>query len=315
MKSSSPLISIVITNYNYGEYIAQAIESALAQTYENIEIIILNDGSTDNSEEVIAKYYKVNPKIRYYHQDNRGIVYTRNKGLKLAKGEFVCFLDADDFFNRNYIEKVYQMAEKFDADVVYPNWHFVGDGVNEPDTNFAEFDPKLLQLQIIHCTAESLIRKSAIGEHVFKSKDVAEDWEFFIGLSLDGTRFKLAKNIFINYRIKPNSRGSKNNALDDMRSFTNILERYKKEYGNKVVDPLELPITKYAEYKKQLELHYEDLEQGHKLLERDYRRLEKKTSDLESDINDISNSYSYRIGLRITAPWRFFKELAEKNKR
>jgi len=239
---NNPLVSVIITNYNYGQYISKAIESVIAQTYPNIELVIINDGSTDNSHQIIKSLIKKNPgkNIRYINRANKGVVYTRNEGIELARGEFISYLDADDYFNKSYINKSYQIAKEYNADVVYPNWHFVGEWLGRPDTNFPEFNPKLLQLQKLHCTPASLIRKSAIGGYRFRVEEVAEDWDFFIGLSLGGATFKLAKDNYINYRIRKGTRASRNDPREDTRHFVDILTRYRNEYGDKVINPSKL---------------------------------------------------------------------------
>jgi len=239
---SKPLISVIITNYNYGKYVAKAIKSVLVQTYPNIELIIINDGSTDDSDEVIKKVIRqsLGRDIRYISRENKGVVYTRNEGMELATGEFICYLDADDYFNKSYLSKSYKIAVEYNADVIYPNWHFVGEWLGRPDTNFPEFTPELLQLQKLHVTPASIVRKKSIKNHIFEVEKVAEDWDFFIGLSLDGAKFKLAKDNHINYRIRKGTRGSRNDPKDDTRYFVEILQKYKKIYGDRVINPKRL---------------------------------------------------------------------------
>lgn len=94
-------ISVIIPNYNYARYLDQAIESVLVQSYENIELIVVNNGSTDNSLEVLEKY---RDKIRLINQPNLGQSGARNSGLSLSSGEFIAFLDADDFWEPNKLE-------------------------------------------------------------------------------------------------------------------------------------------------------------------------------------------------------------------
>ena len=94
-------ISVIIPNYNYARYLDQAIESVLVQSYENIELIVVNNGSTDNSLEVLEKY---EDKIRLINQPNLGQSGARNSGLSLSSGEFIAFLDADDFWEPNKLE-------------------------------------------------------------------------------------------------------------------------------------------------------------------------------------------------------------------
>jgi len=88
-----PLVSIIITTFNHGQYIEKAIKSALAQSYTNTEIIIVDDGSTDNTEQIVKSFSG----IVYFHQKNGGLSNARNTGIRICKGEYIVFLDADDW--------------------------------------------------------------------------------------------------------------------------------------------------------------------------------------------------------------------------
>lgn len=105
-----PLISIVIPCYNRELYIKDAINSALAQTYDNIEIIVVDDGSTDNSVSVLSEYGN---RIKLIQQTNKGVSAARNKGLSLASGDYVVFLDSDDWISNDLIENHVKAAEKW----------------------------------------------------------------------------------------------------------------------------------------------------------------------------------------------------------
>ncbi|MGZ3863965.1 MAG: glycosyltransferase [Bacteroidia bacterium] len=102
--SQKSLVSIVIPCYNAAQYIGQSIESVLNQTYKNLEIIIINDGSTDESELSITKYLPLDNRIKYFTQANQGVSATRNRGIEMAKGEFIAFLDSDDVWEPENIE-------------------------------------------------------------------------------------------------------------------------------------------------------------------------------------------------------------------
>ena len=91
----NPLVSIVINNYNYGNYVQNSIVSALNQTYENFEIIVVDDGSTDHSRDVICKYER---EIIAVYKENGGQASALNRGFQLSQGEIICFLDSDDVF-------------------------------------------------------------------------------------------------------------------------------------------------------------------------------------------------------------------------
>ena len=225
MNKKLPIISVVITNYNYGKFLNKSIRSVIAQTYKNIEIILIDDCSTDNSKDI---YEEFNKKIKIIeHKKNKGIVETRNEAIDIIKGDFLCFLDADDYFDNDYIENLYQVLIENEADVVYPNWRLFGN-TNEKFI-FDEFDEKKLQLQEIHITPSSLVRKSGIKNLRFESKKVAEDWDFFVRLSLLGVKFKVADNVFINYQIKSDSRGSRHKEIEDIKLFLDILNKIRKE--------------------------------------------------------------------------------------
>ena len=117
-------VSVIIPAYNCDRYIVRAVESVLGQTYQNWEIIVVDDGSTDNTRQVLSPYLDL---IQYIYQDNQGAAIARNRACKLAKGEFLAFLDADDFFLPEKLEK--QVA-CFDADstldLVQTGWVIVG---------------------------------------------------------------------------------------------------------------------------------------------------------------------------------------------
>jgi len=244
----SPRISVIITCYNYESYVAQAIESVLNQTYENIELIIVNDGSTDDSDKIIKEYVKRNPGIIYINQKNHGVVYTRNMGMEIASGDYLCCLDADDFFNPDYIQRQYDYITKYKVDVVYPNWQLLGDlnyKTNFPEFNFIEY-----QKQHLHIKPESLIRVSAIKHHngklkyayIPETKARANDWAYFISLAANGLTFKLASDNYVNYRIKAGSMAKSFSREQDIKIFFNYLTMFKKRFGQKIIDPVELPI-------------------------------------------------------------------------
>lgn len=110
-------ISIVLPVYNTGEYLNKGIESLLKQTLKDIEIICVNDGSTDNSLQILLDYQNKDNRIVVVSQKNCGAGVARNSGLKIAKGKYVIFLDPDDFFELNMLEKLYLRMELTNAEV------------------------------------------------------------------------------------------------------------------------------------------------------------------------------------------------------
>ena len=107
-------ISVIIPVYNVEKYLKRCLDSVLSQTLREIEIICVNDGSTDNSIQILKEY---GSKIKVINQENQGLSVARNIGLKEAKGEFVAFLDSDDFVDNNFYEELYSNAIKYNAEV------------------------------------------------------------------------------------------------------------------------------------------------------------------------------------------------------
>ena len=123
MKHKLPLITVYITNYNYGRYIAQSITSVLNQTYQNFELIIIDDGSVDNSKKIINQFSK-NKKIRVVFQKNKGLIISNNIAIKLCRGEYIVRLDADDWLDVNFLQIMTNHITKTkDCAMVFCNYY------------------------------------------------------------------------------------------------------------------------------------------------------------------------------------------------
>jgi len=113
-----PIISVIIPVYNVENYLCQCLDTVLNQTLKNIEVICVNDGSTDNSSEILKEYAARDSRIIVLNQKNSGAGAARNRGLSIARGEFLSFLDSDDFFEPDMLEKAYKACVKENADFV-----------------------------------------------------------------------------------------------------------------------------------------------------------------------------------------------------
>lgn len=116
------LITVVVPAYNVEEYLPRCVESIITQTYQNLEIILVNDGSTDKSGEICEAYAKKDDRIKVIHKENSGPSESRNIGLETAKGEYITFIDADDFIHESYIERLYSLAEMNGSEIVCCNY-------------------------------------------------------------------------------------------------------------------------------------------------------------------------------------------------
>ena len=217
---TKPLVSVIVACHNYGQYLKEAVESVVHQTYKNIEIIIINDGSTDDSDEIVRSLEYDN--IRYLPQSNSGIVAVRNRGIDEAAGEFIIFLDADDLLDADYVEETLRVAQKNKVDIVYTDFRKF-DAVTET-SNFPEYNIEILKNHnFIHIS--SLIRKTAIGLSRFDvnlSGMTHEDWDFFLGICSKGARVVKCQTTFLNYRIHESSRNNNLLTKEQKRKYVDV---------------------------------------------------------------------------------------------
>ncbi len=193
-----PLVSIIMPVYNTEKYVEQAIESVFAQTYQNIELIVIDDGSTDQSKEKIMNCFLSNcsnVSTSYYYQDNKGPSTARNSGIKKSTGMYIALLDADDLYHPEKIERQLRFLESHPKiDVIYNDIQVVDANLNklnilQSDGNFPDQDTFLTELlfrQIIPAPAGIMLRRKCLDRVMYnKSLIYAEDYDFLIRLAND----------------------------------------------------------------------------------------------------------------------------------
>jgi glycosyltransferase involved in cell wall biosynthesis len=113
----SPLISVIIPVFNVEEYLQRCLNSLVSQTYDNFEVILIDDGSPDNSPKICDDYKKRDCRFQVIHQSNQGLSAARNRGLDIAKGDFVTFIDSDDWVSADYLSELYSLIKNTQADI------------------------------------------------------------------------------------------------------------------------------------------------------------------------------------------------------
>ena len=179
---SSSFITVVITCYNHGRFLATAIESVLAQNYQYKEIIVIDDGSTDNTREVALQY----PSVRYVYQSNQGLSAARNNGIAESSGNYVLFLDADDWLLPNALSLNYKFLDE------HPNAAFVSGGfeivkesmqqiIKMQSSVEEEHFNRLLEFNYISMVATVLFRRWVFEEVLFDSTlQACEDYDVYL---------------------------------------------------------------------------------------------------------------------------------------
>jgi glycosyltransferase involved in cell wall biosynthesis len=200
-------ISVIIPCYNQGEFLIQTINSVLATNYNSIEIIIVDDGSTDNSLEIAEELSKKYDNIICIAQKNQGPSVARNRAIKLARGFYILPLDSDDLIDKNYIPRAIQVLEnRPDVKIVYCEAEKFGkqNGI----WNLEPFSLELLaRNNMIFVSA--VYRKSDwenAGGYAEEMTWGSEDWEFWISMLKNGGKVEKLSFVGFYYRIRSNSR-------------------------------------------------------------------------------------------------------------
>jgi len=128
MSQEKALISVIIPVYKVEKYVEKCIQSVINQTYENLQIILVDDGSPDNCGKICDEYAKKDHRIEVIHKSNGGLSDARNKGLEIAKGEYIGFVDSDDYIEADMYEVLYNLLKQYNADVSICNFYTVSQG-------------------------------------------------------------------------------------------------------------------------------------------------------------------------------------------
>lgn len=227
---SNKLVSIIIPAYNVEKYIRQSIFSVLQQTYKEIEIIIVDDGSTDSTGSIIAEYSAKDTRITILTQKNRGLAAARNTGLRHAKGEYLCILDSDDIMLPEKIAKQLEFLEQHpEFDITYSDlYHFI-DGTSDVyhHTMGALGDNQyqtLLLGNVINPNAvffrRSVFEKCGGFDETLRS---AEDWEYWLNVAYHKIKFGYQPIPLTLYRMRNNSLSA--NSVVMMETPIRVLEK------------------------------------------------------------------------------------------
>ncbi len=202
---ASPLVSVIITCYNLGQYLDEAVDSVLAQTFEDLEILIVDDGSTDPHTTGLLSAYD-RPRTRVLRTPNRGLPAARNLGLSHTSGPFVTMLDADDVFEPTLLEKSVAALSSDPSLAFVSHWfRTFGDESWEWSPTACDF-PVLLDHNTVNGSA--LVRRSvlmAIGGFDEAMRDGCEDWDLWIRLVAAGHRGIILPEVLFKYRRRADS--------------------------------------------------------------------------------------------------------------
>lgn len=302
------IVSVIIPAYNTEKYISQNIESVICQTYKNIEIIIVNDGSTDGTEKIIQEYSKKDKRIIIINQLNRGVSSARNSGFKIAKGEYFCIIDADDIMMPEKIESQLNFLEdNISADFTYSKVLYFFDGLydiyahNLATVNGVNVYKKLLKYGNFIYTGTVFFRRNIFDKFGGFDEGLrsAEEFDYWLSLSRRGVNFLHQDKYLTLCRSRKDGLTSDSSTM--YTTCITVFEKYINISGNKFS-----AYIKYPQYfKSKLLLYFLTLKKP---------KLKNKNV-LGGNVSFLSFSYCINnvfVLLRKLKFWMTFKKIRDK---
>ncbi len=232
-------VSVIIPAYNVAPYIGETLDSLLAQTYTDYEVVVINDGSTDETEAAIAPYHEqFGERMFYQRQTNTGLAKARNAGLRAARGRYIALLDADDIWLPEFLAKMLALIESDPAlDLVFPNAWFWG----SPNFSGREFQSVFPASEPV--TFERVLRRECyiFGLALFKRElletvgyydatlGASEDFDLWLRMLRQGCRFGFTREPLVKYRWRADSLSNNSHTL--LSNLSKVYHKWLREPG------------------------------------------------------------------------------------
>lgn len=215
-----PVVSVIVPVYNAEPYLAQCIESLLCQTHRDLQIILVNDGSTDNSLAIAERYTYTDSRISLYTQPNAGQSAARNNGMRHATGDYISFIDADDYIDADYYQTLLHACHP-DTDVVQIGYRRVQDGrvlFSRCPRTFHQYTSPCLRLY----------RRDFLTRHALSFAEGMIYEDVLFSIDLWGTRppYRLLHYTGYNYRLNPHSTTARRNRQAEQTLYAALRQRY-----------------------------------------------------------------------------------------
>lgn len=237
-------VSVIIPAYNSGRYIHLPLESLKSQTFQDMEVIIINDGSTDNTPEVVENILSdVSFRWKIIDQENMGASAARNRGLKIARGRYVFFLDSDDYIHNTFIERLYRVAQEHDYDAVFSGINWVSPNgkilkvfrvskCNPSCSTSGKMVAKLLLNRDVVITSENIIykriflKKHRIQFNPHHKQFIGDIFEFVMKVLYNSDNIGCVPDPLVFYTVRPGSASRRYTVEDLSLHLDNIIRAY-----------------------------------------------------------------------------------------
>lgn len=297
-------VSIIVPIYNSSDYLVRCINSIIKQNYRNLEIILVNDGSIDNSLEICKMMSKMDNRIRIISQENKGLSEARNKGFSISTGDYICFIDSDDYMDKNMIETLLKNALQYDADVSSVRAHVhtrngtIREYSEERKISFYEGKDeaihKYADSEISIAVWDKLFKRQKIENIVFDKNTYQEDADFMFKVCSTGGKYICDTKACYNY-FKGNS-NSITSAIDkklfQLRNWS--IQAYKyliDEYG--MAHKMDANKILFNGLSHIIKMYFRDLKLK-KITSKQYNKeIQQTTNDLLKLLFDSENISEY----------------------
>ena len=289
-----PKVSVIIPCYNQAGYLDESVDSVLAQTFQDFEIIIVDDGSDEKDSIKILDNYK-KPKTRIIRISNSGPAIARNIGIEAAKGDYILPLDADDKIAPEYIEKSYEILNKNqNIGIVYCEAEFFGEKSGKWNLSEYKF-PDILLANTIFCSA--LFRKSDwqdVNGYKSEMQFSIEDWEFWLSIIENGLEVHRIPETLFFYRIKNSSRTTESDYNHDLVMRKKLLEFHRNLYEKNLEFILESYYDQNFKYNRLQKAYPQKIKEIEEINAIRFKRDEKIFKQNE-EIKQIKFNYTAEI--------------------
>ena len=277
MNSNSPIVSVIMPCYNQGPYLDEAVESVLAQTYQNFEIIVINDGSTDEETIQILHHYE-KPKVKIIHTENFGPSVARNTGVKNSCGQYILPLDADDRIEKTYLEKAVRILEEDPAiGIVYCEAEYFGEIVGKWELAEYKFPEILLGNVIFNSSMYRRDDWEEVGGYNQNMIYSWEDYDFWVSIiELKRQVFRIPEILYY-YRQLATSRDHQMNFDKFVASYAQIYRNHLQLYSENI-EAVFQHILKQGDELNSFRIGYGDLKSS---LDQAKAQLQKTQSKIE----------------------------------
>lgn len=286
-------ISIIVPVFNTEKYVKKSISSILNQSYKNIELIIINDGSTDNSEKIIKELIRNNKNIKYKKIKNSGVAHARNVALEMATGSYVGFVDSDDFIDKKMYETLYKTARDEDSDIVTCSYNkkYIDKSVSIYPKDKSVFGKSIIESKNIFLNSNPYITSKLFSMKLIKENNIKfeedlrifEDLLFCYKLYLKANKISYVDETFYNYNCSNNSSltNSFSEKMFDVFKALDRLKVYANEiYGTQLNEQIEYIAIKHISLRftsksKNLKLLNKYIDESFNYLKSNYKNYKK----------------------------------------